>query len=191
MEKLFVSFCLSILLITTEGNIIPFNSTSIPLNLNSSFQITNRLNPSNSFLTTFDYDVSSCSCTGTDNLRYNGIWVSWDNRKGSRPDNSVYAGSDNASGSMYVMRVQFNNNGLIVGKYSPQVKAAWIPYGGVEYGGFSSFEVKRKSLFSRRDYINISMKIPNRFFVTVTTFGNPIKIIKICGYLVVGLHRVV
>ncbi|KAG4074762.1 hypothetical protein HA402_006401 [Bradysia odoriphaga] len=41
------------------------------------------------------------------------------------------------------MRVQFNNNGLIVGKYSPEVKGAWIPYSGYEYGGFASFEILR------------------------------------------------
>ncbi len=39
------------------------------------------------------------------------------------------------------MRAQFNNYGLIVGKYSPKVRGGWIPYGGYEYGGFASFEV--------------------------------------------------
>lgn len=125
--------CFSVLLYLTEAESIPSNS--------SVQQITSRLNPSNSFLTTLNYDISLCSCPGTDNLRSNGIWVSWDNQRGSRPDNAVYAGSD-SSGAMYVMRVQFDNYGLIVGKYTSEVKGAWIPYGGYEYGGFTKFEVK-------------------------------------------------
>lgn len=127
-----ISICFSVLLILPEGK-----CTST----NSSIQIASRLNPSNSFLTTFNYDISTCSCSGTDNLRSNGIWVTWNNQKGSRPDNSVYAGYS-SSGSQYVMRVQFNNNGLIVGKYVPEVKSAWIPYGGYEHGGFTTFEVR-------------------------------------------------
>lgn len=107
----------------------------------STFLIHSRLNPSHSFLTTFESSeyLTSCSCGGTDNLVNNGMWVSWDNQRGSRPDNAVYAGSD-TSGSMYVMRALFNN-GLIVGKYTPEVKGAWIPYGGQEYGGITNFEV--------------------------------------------------
>lgn len=40
------------------------------------------------------------------------------------------------------MRVQFYYYGIIVGKFIPKVKAAWIPYGGYEYGGFATFQVK-------------------------------------------------
>lgn len=137
--------CLSVLLILTE-------STA----LNASAQITSRLNPSNSFLTTVNYDISSCACSGTDNLRYNGIWVSWNNQKGSRPDNAVYAGDDaSGSGYMYVMRVPFYDVGLVVGKFSPNVKGTWIPYGGYEYGGFSNFEVI--CVFHLMFYIALSM----------------------------------
>jgi len=71
--------------------------------------------------------------------------VSWDNQRGSRPDNAVYGGADLAgSGYLYVMRVQLNI-GLVVGKYSPILKTVWIPYSGLEYGGYTNFEVLRHS----------------------------------------------
>lgn len=67
--------------------------------------------------------------------------MSWDNKRGSRPDNAVYVGNDaSGSGSLYVMRVQLNI-GLVPGKYAPDAKSIWIPYGGYEYGGYANFEV--------------------------------------------------
>lgn len=94
-------------------------------------------------LSTFcDTNVLNNYCYGSLNLYAEGIWVTWDNQKTSPPENAIEGGAD-ASGTLYVMRTQYGNNGIITGKYSPNRKAVWISYGGAEYGGFTSFDVLR------------------------------------------------
>lgn len=92
--------------------------------------------------TTCDSTLLNNYCYGSLNLNAEGIWVRWDNQKTSPPNNAVDGGSD-SYGRLYVMRAQYGNNGIVVGKYSPALKSAWVPYGGTENGGFTTFDVLR------------------------------------------------
>lgn len=87
--------------------------------------------------TSCDSAVLNNYCTGSLNLNAEGVWVSWNNQKTTPPDNAV------EGGLQYVMRAQYLNNGIVVGRYSPAQKQAWVPYGGTENGGFTSFDVFR------------------------------------------------
>jgi len=92
--------------------------------------------------TSCDATVLNNYCYGSMNLNAEGVWVSWNNQKTSPPDDAVDGGAD-SYGRLYVMRAQYLNNGIVVGKYSPAQRQAWVPYGGTENGGFTSFDVLR------------------------------------------------
>lgn len=117
-------FALSLLLFTTEA-------------LAANVTLTQR-----ALSTSCDATVLNNYCYGSMNLNAEGVWVRWDNQKTSPPDNAVDGGAD-SFGRLYVMRAQYQNNGIVVGKYSPALKQAWVPYGGTENGGFTSFDVLR------------------------------------------------
>lgn len=91
--------------------------------------------------TSCDSTVLNNYCYGSLNLYAEGVWVKWDNQKSSPPANAVEGGAD-ASGTLYVSRAQYGNNGIIPGKYSTNRKLAWYSYGGVELGT-TSFDVLR------------------------------------------------
>jgi hypothetical protein len=57
--------------------------------------------------------------------------VEWSSNKTDIPEFAVPGGSD-SNGSYYVIRAERENE-MIVGKYCPQLKKAYIPYGGYEY----------------------------------------------------------
>lgn len=76
----------------------------------------------------------------TELLRTEGIWVEWSTSKSGIPEFAVYGGSDQ-NGSYYVIRAKRENE-MIVGKYCPQLKKAYISYGKREYE-VDNFEVRK------------------------------------------------
>lgn len=78
-------------------------------------------------------------CLFTISLCEGGTWRSWSASSGSVPGGSVLGGYDNGR-PYYVIRAD-HDNGVLPGKYSPDLRQAFISFGGHEVGK-ASFQVK-------------------------------------------------
>ncbi|XP_070508817.1 atlastin-2-like isoform X2 [Chironomus tepperi] len=105
-------------------------------------------------------------------LRTDGIWVDWSTSKSGVPEFAVLGGSDK-NGSYYVIRAKRENE-MIVGKYCPQLKKAYIPYGGREVE-VTSFEILTHTRYIWRNKSNqTNRRIPGGYDI----LGNTIYIIQ-------------
>ncbi|KAL7015611.1 hypothetical protein ACKWTF_016546 [Chironomus riparius] len=105
-------------------------------------------------------------------LRTDGIWVDWNTYKSGIPEFAVVGGSD-SNGYYYVIRANHDNE-MIVGKYCPQLKKAFIPYGGKEYEK-PYFEVLTHS---RYIWMNKSHGTSRKILGGYDKLGNKIYVIQ-------------
>ncbi|KAL7011709.1 hypothetical protein ACKWTF_014394 [Chironomus riparius] len=87
--------------------------------------------------------LSGIICSFAQDLNTNVIWVPWSTSQDGVPDHAVVGGKDK-NGLMYVIRAEHYHidekknftesfRGKVVGRYSPDIKFAAVPYFNLEY----------------------------------------------------------